>query len=146
MTKNKIEILLIEDNSNDAELTTLALKKGGLQSEVLVLRDGAEAIEALAGQGPFSALNLSKSLKLVLLDLKMPKVNGFEVLKAIRANPDWSLIPIVILTSSAVEADVKDAYKLGANSYIVKPIEYRMHSKAITEAVKYWTEINKTLN
>jgi two-component system response regulator len=146
MTKNKIEILLIEDNSNDAELTTLALKKGGIQSEVLVLRDGAEAIEALAGQGPFSDLNMSKSLKLVLLDLKMPKVNGFEVLKAIRANAEWSLIPIVILTSSAVEADVKDAYKLGANSYIVKPIEYRMHSKAITEAVKYWTEINKTLN
>lgn len=146
MKEQKIEILLIDDNSNDAELTTLALKKGGIQSEVLVLRDGAQAIEALKTNGQYAEYNLRKSLKLVMLDLKMPKVNGFEVLKAIRSNTDWNIIPVVILTSSAVETDVKKAYDLGANSYIVKPIEYGLHSKAITEAVKYWTEINRTLN
>ncbi len=146
MNEQKIEILLIDDNSNDAELTTLALTKGGIQSKVLVLRDGAQAIEALKTDGQFAEYKLSKSLKLVLLDLKMPKVNGFEVLKAIRSNAEWNSIPVVILTSSAVEADVKEAYNLGANSYIVKPIEYGLHSKAITEAVKYWTEINRALN
>jgi CheY-like chemotaxis protein len=146
MNDQKIEILLIDDNSNDAELTTLALKKGGIQSEVLVLRDGAQAIEALKTNGLYAEYNFRKSLKLVMLDLKMPKVNGFEVLKAIRSNTDWNSIPVVIFTSSAVETDVKEAYNLGANSYIVKPIEYGLHSKAITEAVKYWTEINQTLN
>lgn len=144
--EKKIDVLLIEDNANDAELTTLALKKGGLDLNILILNDGAKALEILDPSSEISQQQLSTSLKLILLDLKMPKVNGFEVLKSFRSHDKWRTVPIVILTSSAVESDIAAAYEFGANSYIVKPIEYSMHANAITEAVRYWTTINKTLN
>lgn len=135
-----IEIALIEDNPNDVELTQIALRKAGIDFNMHVFRDGAMAIDALS---PADAAVLNH-LKLIFLDLKLPRLNGFEVLEQLRNDERFSIIPIVILTSSAVESDQRKAYSLGANSYIVKPIDYLEHSKTVTQAVRYWTEINST--
>ncbi len=133
-----MHICLIEDNSNDIELTTIALRKARIDVQMHSFKDGAIALEELCNR-PFAFI---RSLRLILLDLKLPKINGFEVLEALRSKPEFEAIPIVILTSSAVESDVVKAYSLGANSYIVKPIDYKEHGQAITQAVRYWTEIN----
>ncbi len=134
------EIALIEDNPNDVELTKIALRKAGIDLNVHVFRDGAMAIDALLPTNT-SVLN---HLRLIFLDLKLPRLNGFEVLQQLRNDERFNTIPVVILTSSAVESDQRKAYSLGANSYIVKPIDYLEHSKAVTQAVRYWTEINST--
>lgn len=133
-----MHICLIEDNSNDIELTAIALRKARIDVQMHSFKDGAIALEELCHK-PFQFLG---SLRLILLDLKLPKINGFEVLEALRSRAEFQTIPIVILTSSAVESDVIKAYSLGANSYIVKPIDYKKHGQAITQAVHYWTEIN----
>lgn len=133
-----IEIALIEDNANDVELTQIALRKAGIEFNMHVYRDGAMAIDALTPLGN----SILSQLRLIILDLKLPRLNGFEVLQRLRRDERFTAIPIVILTSSAVESDQRKAYLLGANSYIVKPIDYLDHSKAVTQAVRYWTEIN----
>lgn len=133
-----VEIALVEDNLNDIELTQIALRKAGIDLKMHVYRDGAMALEALT-PAENSILN---QLRLIVLDLKLPRLNGFEVLEQLRSDERFNTIPIIILTSSAVESDQRKAYALGANSYIVKPIDYLDHSKAITQAVRYWTEIN----
>lgn len=133
------DIVLIEDNANDAELLILAVRKAKLAINITTLRDGAEALSYLM---PDVALPARATIRLILLDLKLPKLNGFQVLEELRTDASFDRIPVVVFTSSAVESDVHKAYKLGANSYIVKPIDYVEHSKTVTQTIRYWTEIN----
>ena len=139
------EVLLVEDNPHDAELTLIALKKKGVDENVFLVRDGAEALDFLMGQGAYNGVRSMTPLKLVLLDLKLPKLNGFEVLEEIRKHAEFSTMPVVIHSSSAVEADIQRSYDLGANSYIVKPINFHEHSVALSESVYYWKTHNQTL-
>ena len=139
------EVLLVEDNPHDAELTLIALKKKGIDENVFLVRDGAEALDFLMGKGAYTGVRSMTPLKLVLLDLKLPKLNGFEVLEEIRKHAEFSTMPVVIHSSSAVEADIQRAYDLGANSYIVKPINFHEHSVALSESVYYWKTHNQTL-
>ena len=137
-------IILIEDNTNDAELTKLALKKANIDNDIKWLRDGADAVtyfrEQIASDPSFI-----KNIRMAFLDLKMPKVSGFEVLETLRGIPELICMPLIVLSSSSVESDIREAYRLGANSYIVKPINYKQHAKVIADAAGYWTTINKTL-
>lgn len=137
------EILIVEDNLDDAELTIRALKKSHLANHVTHLVDGAEALDFLFGTGVYANRDILNIPKVILLDLKMPKVNGLEVLTRIRAEPHTKMIPVVILTSSAEDPDVKKSYELGANSYIVKPVEFRDFARVISELGMYWLVINK---
>lgn len=139
---NEIEILLIEDSLNDAELAIRALKKHHLANKILHLKDGAEALEFLFGTGKFLNRNTANKPKVILLDLKMPKVNGIEVLEQIKSNELTCKIPVVVLTSSKENPDVERCYELGANSYIVKPVEFENFSKAVAEAGFYWLLLN----
>lgn len=138
MENNTVEILLIEDNMNDAELTIRALRKGNINNNLIHLKDGAEALEFLFGKGSFERRDTSSKPKVILLDLKMPKMDGLEVLTQIKANEDTKPIPVVVLTSSKEHPDIKRAYALGANSYIVKPVEFDDFSKVVTDLGFYW--------
>ncbi|MFM1931557.1 MAG: hypothetical protein RL226_860 [Bacteroidota bacterium] len=146
MSEIAAEILLVEDNPNDAELSLLALKRAGINNIVKVVRDGAEALDFLFSRGPYQEKELYHQLKVVFLDLKMPKVSGFQVLEQVRMSEHFAALPVVILSSSAVEQDILQAYKMGANSYIVKPIDYSKHAAALSGAAHYWLKVNKTLN
>lgn len=137
-----MKLCLIEDNSNDVELTQIALRKAGFAFEVIVFRDGALALEGLAA----AESDLHQELQMIFLDLKLPRVNGFEVLQRLRSDERFDTVPIVILTSSAVESDLRKAYALHANSYIVKPIDYIEHARAVTNTVRYWFETNTLPN
>lgn len=139
------EVLLVEDNPHDAQLFLLALKKKGLDSKVFVVRDGAEAVEFIFAKGKYEHRNGSGGLQVIFLDLKLPKLNGFEVLERIRADRSLAGLPVVVHSSSAVEGDISKAYDLGANSYVVKPIDFKEHAKSMTDAVEYWININRTL-
>lgn len=141
--QNKIEILLIEDNPNDAELTIRALKEKNLANKLVHLKDGAEALEYIFATGVYSNRIVDDSPKLILLDINMPKVNGLEVLRKIRADERTATIPVVILTSSHEERDIFESYKLHVNSYIVKPVEYDNFTNAIAEIGLYWLLLNK---
>jgi len=135
MHPNGIEILLVEDNANDAELTLRALKQRNLANQVHVCRDGAEAIDFFAdGAGPVP--------KVVLLDLKLPKIDGLEVLRRLKEDHRTRSIPIVVLTSSREEPDIERAYALGANSYIVKPVNFEAFAKAVSDVGLYWLLLN----
>ena len=139
----EIEILLIEDNMSDAELTIRALKKNKLSNKLVHLKDGAEALDFIFAQGEFSDRKIENSPKVILLDLKMPKINGIEVLKAIRADERTRKIPVVILTSSKEDPDIKTCYELGANSYVVKPVDFDQFMKAVSELGFYWMLLNQ---
>jgi CheY-like chemotaxis protein len=139
------EVLLVEDNPHDAQLFLLALKKKSLDSKVFVVKDGAEAIEFIFNHGKYAHRKGIGTLRLIFLDLKLPKLNGFEVLERIRADRSLSGLPVVIHSSSAVESDISRAYDLGANSYVVKPIDFKEHARSMTDAVEYWININKTV-
>lgn len=141
--ENEIEILLVEDNVHDAELAMRALKKQNIANNLFHLKDGAAALEFLFGTGDFEGRNTANKPKVILLDLKMPKVNGIEVLEKIKSNPLTSDIPVVILTSSKENPDIKKCYSLGANSYIVKPVEFDNFSKAVAEVGLYWVLLNQ---
>jgi two-component system, response regulator len=135
MHANGVEILLVEDNANDAELTLRALKQRNLANQVHVCRDGAEAIEFFAdGNGAVP--------KVVLLDLKLPKVDGLEVLRRLKGNERTRSIPVVVLTSSREEPDIETAYELGANSYIVKPVDFEAFARAVSDVGLYWLLLN----
>ncbi len=136
------EILLVEDNPNDAELTLRALGKQNLGGKVLLVKDGVEALDYLLATGPYSQRNLSEMPKVILLDLKLPKLNGFEVLQAIKSDARTKLIPVVMLTSSAEELDINECYRLGGNSYIVKPLDYSKFAEALAELGNYWLTTN----
>lgn len=139
----EVEILIVEDNLDDAELTVRALKKSRLANHVTHLIDGAEALDFLFGKGPYAGRDINNVPKVILLDLKMPKVNGLEVLTRIKSEPHTKMIPVVILTSSAEDPDVKKSYQLGANSYIVKPVEFHDFARVISDLGMYWLVINK---
>lgn len=138
MENNKVEILLVEDNLNDAELAIRAFRKGNINNNLIHLQNGAEALEFLFGTGKFEGRDISNKPKVILLDLKMPKVDGLEVLAQIKSNELTKAIPVVVLTSSNEHPDIKRAYELGANSYIVKPVEFEDFSKVVTELGFYW--------
>jgi CheY-like chemotaxis protein len=133
-----VDILLIEDNKNDAELAIRALSKVNLNHNLIHLKNGAEALEFLFGSGKFEDRDISNKPKLILLDLKMPKVDGFEVLAQVKAKESTRTIPIVILTSSDDQLDITRAYSLGANSYIVKPVDFEEFSKVVIAVSNYW--------
>jgi CheY-like chemotaxis protein len=138
MEDTEIEILLIEDNLNDAELTMRGLKKSKVGNRLFHLRDGAAALDFLFGRGEFLGRNVNSKPKVILLDLKMPKVDGIEVLREIKADKLTRSIPVVILTSSSEHPDIEKCYELGANSYIVKPVEFENFSKVIADLGFYW--------
>lgn len=137
------EILLVEDNPNDVELTMRALQKQNLGNKVYVVRDGAEAIEFIFASGKYAARQAENLPKVVLLDLKLPKVDGIEVLRRIKADARTRKLPVVMLTSSQEDRDIMEAYKLGVNSYIVKPVEYSNFLHAVSELGIYWSILNK---
>jgi CheY-like chemotaxis protein len=138
-----VEILLVEDNPNDVELTLRALQKQNLASKVFVVRDGAEALEFMFATGPFQGRKVANLPKVVLLDLKLPKVDGIEVLKRIKGDDRTKHTPVVMLTSSQEERDVLDTYNLGVNSYIVKPVDFSNFVHAVSELGVYWGILNK---
>ena len=137
-------VLLVEDNPHDAQLFLLALKKRMLHSKVFVVKDGAEAVDFIFARGQYEHRGNSSALKVIFLDLKLPKLNGFEVLERVRADKSFTSLPVVVHSSSAVEADISRAFDLGANSYVVKPIDFKEHAKTMTDAVEYWVNVNKT--
>lgn len=136
-------ILLVEDNPDDVELTMRALKKNNIQNEVVVARDGAEALDYLFGEGKYAGRNTSVMPQIVLLDLKLPKVSGFEVLERLRSNDRTRLLPIVILTSSKEEIDLVEGYSRGANSYIRKPVDFNQFTEAVRQLGLYWLLLNE---
>ena len=144
MINTEIEILLIEDNLNDAVLTIRALKKNKVGNVIVHMKDGRDALDFLFAEGPFEGRNVNHKPKVILLDLKMPKVSGLEVLERIKKNENTRQIPVVVLTSSKENKDIDLAYKLGANSYIVKPVEFESFSNAISHLGIYWALINQS--
>ncbi|MFZ2267473.1 MAG: response regulator [Azonexus sp.] len=138
----ELQILLVEDNPADAELTMDALRGSGLVNRVQWVKDGAEALDVLFGQAAASAAE-SHRLRLIMLDLRLPRVDGIEVLRAVRADERTRRLPVVVLTSSREEIDIVRAYELGANSYLVKPVESEAFIKAVAELGLYWMLLNK---
>lgn len=139
----KVDILLVEDNPNDAELTMRALRKGNLANHIVWVKDGAEALEFIFRNGAY-AERPDQNPKLILLDLKLPKVDGIEVLKQLKADERTRIIPVVMVTSSAEGRDLVESYKLGVNSYVVKPVEFEQFSETVARAGFYWMLMNKT--
>jgi len=138
-----VDILLVEDNPNDAELAMRALRKGKLANHITWVKDGAEALEFIFRSGAY-ADRPDQNPKLILLDLKLPKVDGIEVLKRIKADERTRVIPVVMVTSSAEGRDIVESYKLGVNSYVVKPVEFDHFSETVAKAGFYWMLMNKT--
>lgn len=136
-------ILLIEDNPDDEVLTVRALKKGNVANEIIVARDGKEAVDYLFGDGDYSDRDMSIMPQLIILDLKLPKIDGLEVLRQIRSNEKTKLLPVVILTSSNEEKDLVDSYTLGANSYVQKPVDFDQFIKAARRLKLYWLVLNE---
>ena len=141
--KKEIEILLVEDNASDAEMTILALKKNNLANHLLHVKDGAAALDFIFSEGEYAGSLSGNDLKVILLDLKMPKVNGIEVLERIRADERTKTIPVVVLTSSKEDPDIKKCYNLGVNSYVVKPVEFDDFQRAISDLGLYWMIVNQ---
>ena len=140
---DSVEILLVEDNPRDAEITLRALKKSNLANHLFHVNDGQEALDWLFGIGQYEGRDINQRPKVVLLDLKLPKVDGIEVLRAVRADPRTHRIPVVVMTSSRQEQDVVRSYDLGVNSYIVKPVDFENFSMAVAAAGHYWLLLNQ---
>jgi two-component system, response regulator len=141
MTHEEVEILLVEDNPADVELTVIALNQSNLANTIHVVRDGAEALDFLFSRGSYAARQFAAP-KVVLLDLKLPKVDGLEVLRAIRSDERTRMLPVVLLTSSAEQRDLIISYKLGVNSYIQKPVDFDQFQKTIQQLGFYWMVVN----
>lgn len=139
----KIDILLVEDNPSDAELTIKALRRNKIINALLHLQDGEDALDYIFATGKYSDRNIDDIPKIILLDLKMPKIDGLEVLKKIKSDQRTKIIPVVLLTSSNEDKDIIDSYKLGVNSYIVKPVEFENFVKAVTDVGLYWLLVNQ---
>lgn len=144
--ENEIEILLVEDNMSDAEMTIRALKKNNLANNILHLKDGAEALDFIFAQGNYSYRKLENKPKVILLDLKMPKVNGIQVLQKIKSDERTKRIPVVVLTSSKEDPDIIECYNLGVNSYVVKPVQFEQFVKTISDLGLYWIILNQPPN
>ncbi len=140
---NPVEILLVEDSAEDLELTLRALRKANLANHIEIARDGAEAIDFIFCEGPHAGRDSADVPKLILLDLKLPRVDGLEVLKRIKGDPRTSHIPVVVLTSSKEQNDVIESYRLGVNSYIVKPVNFEGFTAAVQELGMYWLLLNQ---
>jgi two-component system response regulator len=138
-------ILLVEDNRDDEELTLRALGKANISNRVVVARDGVEALDYVFKRGQHANRPAGEEPQIVLLDLKLPKVDGLEVLRALRANEDTKLLPVVILTSSIEERDLVDGYGLGANSYIRKPVDFTQFLDAVRQLGLYWLVLNQSV-
>ncbi len=139
----EIEILIVEDNAMDAELALRALKEKKLTNNIHIALDGEEALEFIFATGRYTSRKNSKLPKVILLDLKLPKVDGLEVLQELKKNSETQHIPVVILTSSSQESDVIKSYKLGANSYIIKPVDFDKFMQSVGELGLYWLLLNK---
>jgi len=141
--QHEVEILLVEDDANDVELTLRALKNRNLANQVFVARDGAEALDFFFGDGSHRWHEIGIAPRVVLLDLKLPKVDGLEVLRRLKSDERTRCLRVVILTSSREEPDIATAYRLGANSYIVKPVDFEAFARAVSEVGLYWVLVNE---
>jgi two-component system response regulator len=139
----EVEILLVEDNPYDAELTTRALRSKGLANKLLTFADGVEALDFLFGTGEYAGRNPAVCPKVIFLDLKLPRISGLEVLEKIRSDARTKMIPVVILTSSQEESDIVRGYNLGVNSYMVKPVDFDKFFQTVEELGFYWLLLNK---
>ncbi len=137
-----VDILLVEDNPRDAELTIRALKRKNLANNLYHVEDGVEALDFLFGRGTFTDRDMNESPRVILLDLKLPRINGLEVLSALKSDERTRTIPVVIITSSAEDPDVKKAYELGANSYVIKPVQFDSFIEAMIKIGMYWLMVN----
>jgi two-component system response regulator len=135
---NVVELLLVEDNPQDLELSLRALRKANLSNRIHVARDGAEALDYIFCEGAYLSRRITDTPKVILLDLKLPKIDGLEVLKRIKGDPRTRVIPVVILTSSKEQSDVVESYHLGVNSYIVKPVNFERFAEAVHDLGLYW--------
>ena len=140
---NAVEILIVEDTPQDLELTQRALRKANLTNQIQVARDGAEALDFIFCEGAHSERKIDNAPKVILLDLKLPKVDGIEVLRRIKGDPRTREIPVVVLTSSREQQDVVESYRLGVNSYIVKPVNFERFITAVQEMGMYWLLLNQ---
>ncbi|MCF8108047.1 MAG: response regulator [Desulfohalobiaceae bacterium] len=140
---NVVDVLLVEDNPRDAELTIRALKKQNLVNAIHTVEDGAEALDFLFCRGTYETRQMVNGPKVVLLDLKLPKANGLEVLRDMKQDERTRFIPVVIVTSSREDPDIKEAYNLGANSYVVKPVEFKAFAEAMSQVGLYWLLVNQ---
>ena len=138
-----VEILLVEDNPNDVKLTLHAFKQHNIANQIQVVRDGEEALEFLFGTGRYAGRSLASGPRLVLLDLKLPLVDGIEVLRQVKADPRTRMIPVVVLTSSREERDIVESYQLGSNSYIAKPVDFEQFTEAMRQLGFYWLLLNQ---
>ena len=143
MVEITVEILLVEDNPNDVELTLHAFKHHNLSNRIHVVSDGEEALEFLFCTGAYSQRSMKNGPKVILLDLKLPKVDGLEVLRRVKGNPRTRIIPVVVLTSSREERDIVESYSLGVNSYIVKPVDFEQFTESVRQLGLYWVLLNQ---
>jgi DNA-binding response OmpR family regulator len=141
--KDAIDILLVEDNAHEAELATRAFKKRTMANCVVHVQDGQEAINFLYGTGIYEGRDISNIPRMILLDLNLPKINGLEVLLKIRSNENTRTVPVVVLTASSEERDVLASYRLGANSYVVKPLDFEKFLEVMSNLITYWLLINQ---
>lgn len=144
MPFDEVEILLVEDNEADVELALLALRGERLTNRIHVVRDGEEALDFLFRRGAYQGRNARSRLRLVLLDLKLPKVDGIEVLRAVKSDPETKMIPVVVMTSSREERDLVTSYQLGTNSYIQKPLDFHQFRETVKQLGLYWLVVNQT--
>ena len=140
---NEVDILIVEDNPDDAEMALRALRTNNLTNKVLVVKDGEEALNFIFAREQYAENNHINRPKVVLLDLKLPKVGGLEVLQAIKSNPDTKIIPVIVLTTSKEESDIIESYRLGVNSYIVKPVDFKKFVEAVRDLGLYWLLLNQ---
>ena len=138
-------ILVVEDNPDDEQFTLRALKRSSIADEIVVARDGREALDFLFAEGQYKGRDLERRPTVILLDLKLPKISGLEVLERVRADPASRLIPVVVLTSSSEDEDKLKSYRLGANSYVRKPVEFGAFANAVTQLGLYWTRLNEAV-
>jgi len=143
MENTEVEIVLVEDNPQDAEMTIRALTRNGISNKIIHLKNGVEAIDFIFGIGQFDGRNVSVKPKVILLDLKMPKITGIEVLRKIKADTNTKTIPVVVLTSSKEDPDISICYELGVNAYVVKPVGFENFSKAVSEIGLFWLLFNE---
>ena len=143
MSENAVEILLVEDNPDDVELTLRALKNQNISNHIEVVRDGAEALDFIFCTGQYEHRSMENTPKVILLDLKLPRVDGLEVLEKIKSDPRTKAIPVVVLTSSREERDIVESYKLGSNSYITKPVDFEQFSESVRQLGLYWLLLNE---
>ena len=143
MPETPIEVLLVEDNPNDVEMTLYAFEQHKLSNRVHVVRDGAEALDFVYGTGPYARRRVEDAPKVILLDLKLPKVDGVEVLRRIKSDPRTRAIPVVVLTASREERDRVETYELGVNSYLVKPLDFQKFIEAVRQVGLYWLLLNQ---